>query len=114
MLADTGEIVAFGTNYDITAVPVTTDSTFRVLAEIAERGQSAILEIDGVEVRLDRDAGNLEYATIRVRYVSEFAIGTSVTDDLDRVWTVDSTNTIADRRYLEFQCSRSIGGVTPS
>ena len=114
MLADTGEIVAFGTNYDITAVPVTTDTTFRVLAEIAERGQTATLELDGVEVRLNRDAGNVEYATIRTRYVAEFAIGTSVTDDLDRVWTVDSTNTIGDRRFLEFQCSRSIGGETPS
>ena len=114
MLATSGVIVAFGTNYDVTAVPVTTDSTFRVLAEIAERGQSAILELDGVEVRLNRDAGNLEYATIRTRYVSEIAIGTSVTDDLDRVWTVDSTNTIGDRRFLEFQCSRSIGGETPS
>ena len=111
MLATSGEIVAFGTNYDVTAVPVTTDTVFRLLAEIAERGQTATLALEGVQVRLDTDAGDMEYAAIRTRYLAEAGIGSSVTDDLGRVWTVNGSSTIGDRKYLEFQCSRSIGGT---
>ena len=111
MLAQMGVITGFGTNYDYTAVPVTTDNTFRLLAEIAERGQTATLALEGVQVRLETDAGDMEYAAIRTRYLAEAGIGSSVTDDLGRVWTVNGSNTIGDRKYLEFQCSRSIGGT---
>ena len=41
-----GAITGFGTNYDITSVPVTTDTTYRLLAEIVERGQDATLVSD--------------------------------------------------------------------
>ena len=111
MLATVGVIVAFGTNYDTTAVSVTTGGVFRLLAEIAERGQTATLALEGVQVRLETDAGDMEYAAIRTRYLAEAGIGSSVTDDLGRVWTVNGSNTIGDRKYLEFQCSRSIGGT---
>ena len=110
-IVGSGQIVAFGTNYDTTAVPITSDNVFRLLAEIAERGQTATLELDGVQVRLDTDAGDMEYAAIRTRYLADAGIGSTITDDLGRVWTVNNSNTIGDRKYLEFQCSRSIGGT---
>ena len=111
MLATVGVITGFGTNYDITAVSVTTGGVFRLLAEIAERGQTATLALEGVQVRLETDAGDMEYAAIRTRYLAEAGIGSTITDDLGRVWTVNGSNTIGDRKYLEFQCSRSIGGT---
>ena len=110
-----GEITGFGTNYDLTNVPVTTNTRYRMLAEITERGQDATLVSDDqgmVQIRLDDETGNVETATIRTRYLADAAIGSSVTDDLKRVWVVTGTNTIGDRRYLEFQCSRTIGGMT--
>ena len=110
-----GAITGFGTNYDITSVPVTTDTTYRLLAEIVERGQDATLVSDDqgmVQIRLDDEIGNVETATIRTRYLADAAIGSGVTDDLGRVWAVTGTNTIGDRKYLEFQCSRSVGGMT--
>lgn len=107
-----GEITGFGTNYDLTNVPVTTDTIYRLLAEITERGQLATLAVDGLAIRLDTDAGDMEYATIRTRYLADAAIGNSVTDDLGRVWAVNGTATVGDRRFLEFQCSRTIGGMT--
>ena len=111
MLATVGVITGFGTNYDTTAVSVTTGGVFRLLAEIAERGQTATLALEGVQVRLETDAGDMEYAAIRTRYLAEAGIGSTITDDLGRVWTVNGSNTIGDRKYLEFQCSRSIGGT---
>ena len=109
-----GTIVAFGTNYDYTNVSVTTDSEFRLLAEITERGQDATLVSDDqgiVQIRLDDETANIETATIRTRYLAAAAIGSGVTDDLGRVWVVNGTNTIGDRKYLEFQCSRTVGGM---
>ena len=112
MLENVGTIVAFGTNYDTTNVPVTTNTRNRLLAEITERGQLATLAVEGLAIRLDPIAGDMEYATIRTRYVADAAIGSAITDDLNRLWVVNGTATIGDRRYLEFQCSRTIGGMT--
>ena len=110
-IVGSGDIVAFGTNYDVTAVPITVDTVSRLLADIAERGQTATLEVDGIQVRLDTDAGDMEYAAIRTRYLAAAAIGSTITDDLGRVWTVNGSSTLGNRQYLEFQCSRSIGGT---
>ena len=52
--------------------------------------------------------GSQEEGTAVVRYAADLAVGTMLTDDLDREWVIDGSRTIGDRRYLEFSLYRSI------
>ena len=52
--------------------------------------------------------GTEETAEFTTRYAVDLAVPTSITDDLGRVWTVESARSILDRRYLEYQAFRRL------
>ena len=81
------------------------DATRDVWCRIVERGaESGILAIqssaDVIVVR--------ESAEIQLRFIdpATYSRLTTITDDLDRVWTIGSFNASNDRRYLALECSR--------
>ena len=73
---------------------------------ITERGSGLAIVETAVEGTLTSESQ--ETATVLVRYDPGRAIGTSVVDDLGRVWAVSSTRTLIDRRYLEYSLSRTV------
>ena len=75
-------------------------------ARITERGADTGFLTIGEETT-DTDASQ-ESAEFVVRYKDVLANGTSLTDDLGRVWTINSTRTLQDRRYLEYTGSRLV------
>ena len=85
--------------------PVRT-ATRKVWAEMLERGSAlGVLDITTTE---PTTTGSQEEATAVFRYDPDLAVGRSLTDDLDRVWTVDGSRTTEDRRYLEYSLTRTI------
>ena len=80
-----------------------------VWGELLERGSAlGVLDITTAD---PTTTGSQEEAAAIVRYDAGLAIGTALTDDLARVWTIDGSRTVDDRRYLEFSLSRTVGGV---
>ena len=77
--------------------------------ELTERG-SALGVLD-ITTSGPTTTGSQEEAIAIVRYSPALAIGTALTDDLGRVWTVEGSRTIGDRRYLEYSLTRLVGAV---
>ncbi|MDE0338127.1 MAG: hypothetical protein OXI80_10690 [Caldilineaceae bacterium] len=84
-----------------------TENDERVWAEIADGGQSVgLLSVGDVTT-----AGTEESATIKVRYLPKRAIGVDIIDDLNRYWTVNSSQISDDRRFVTYDVSRSIAVI---
>ena len=67
---------------------------------LTERGsQLGVLDITTGE---PTTTASEETGAAVVRYESGLAVGETLTDDLGRVWTVDGSRTLEDRRYLEY------------
>ena len=47
-------------------------------------------------------------AAFTTRYDIDLTVPISVTDDLGRIWTVQSARSIQDRRYLEYETFRVV------
>ena len=87
---------------------VETVSDMPAWGELTERGSSvAVLDITTSD---PTTSGSQEEAIAVVRYAPNLAIGTTLTDDLGRVWTVDGSRTLGDRRYLEYSLTRQVIG----
>ena len=88
---------------------VTTTTDLPVWGELTERGSvlgviSITSEDDPVTTGAQEEAGAV------VRYDDRLAIGMLLTDDLARVWGIRGSRTLGDRRYLEFDLSRTVDG----
>jgi len=81
----------------------------REWGELTERG-SALRVLD-ITTSEPTTTGSQEEATAIVRYAPALAIGTMLTDDLGRVWTVEGSRTLGDRRYLEYSLTRQVVAV---
>lgn len=95
-------LIDFGFNVEgeETSVEETTNRT--VWAEIIERGSTAgFLALSGALTEAAQ-----ETAAFRVRWDVDLAIGTSITDDLGREWTITSSASEADRRWLTYDAFR--------
>ena len=75
--------------------------------ELTERGSAlGVLDISTSD---PTTTGSQEEGIALVRYESGLAVGESLTDDLGRVWTIEGSRTLEDRRYLEYSLTRMIG-----
>ena len=88
---------------------ITTVTARPAWGELSERG-SALGVID-LTVGGQAVTGSQEEANAVVRYDADLAIGTMLTDDLDRVWTIRGSRTVGNRRYLEFDLVRTVQAV---
>lgn len=78
----------------------------RVWAEIVDGGTNVgLLSLGGTAAQV---AGTEESATIIVRYAPQRLSGAQVVDDLGRIWSVTSTRILEDRRFIEYQLSRTV------
>ena len=85
-------------------VEVTTDR--KAWGELTERG--SVVGILDITTSEPTTTGSQETGEAVIRYNADLAIGTELTDDLGRVWSIDGSRTIADRRYLEFSLTRQV------
>lgn len=89
------------------SITMTTDR--RAWGELTERGSS--LGVIDLTTGGQSVTGSQEEASAVIRYSPDLAIGTSLTDDLERVWTISGSRTLRDRRYLEFDLTRTVQAV---
>ena len=90
----------------------TTTTNRPAWGELTERGSAlGVIDITAVEGG-QAVTGSQEEAGAVVRYDPDLAIGTSLTDDLDREWLIRGSRTLQDRRYLEFDLVRNVQGVS--
>ena len=86
---------------------VTTTTDRRVWVAQTERG--ANIGILSIGVSQDQELTvNQETAEFVTRYEADLALGTSITDDLGRVWEIYSSRTSDDRRFLFFEGRRNV------
>ena len=76
-----------------------------VWCRITERGSETGL------LSIQADDSNLtisESATFVIRFMSPSLVGayTTITDEYGRIWTINSSNAILDRRYTALECTR--------
>lgn len=85
-----------------------------VWASVVDQGSAsslvAVTGDDGTEL-VDNLPANDERALITVRYSLNRLIGEEVIDHLGREWTVNSSQATPDRRFVEYECSRTIREV---
>ena len=89
----------------ITSIRAGEASTMVVWCRIAERGSEAgllAIQADDTALRIE------ESAEFVIRFIppTDYSALTTVTDEFQRVWTVGSTRSILDRRYLALECHR--------
>ena len=85
-------------------VVVQSDGEETVWARQLERGVTTGL----LRIGDSLGTGTEETAEFTTRYAVDLAVPTSITDDLKRVWTVESARSIMDRRFLEYQAFRKL------
>ena len=91
---------------------ITTVTNFPAWGELTERGSAlGVIDVTTAEGG-QTTTGSQEEATAVVRYDPRFAIGTMLTDDLGREWLIQGSRTLQDRRYLEFDLTRQVAGVS--
>ena len=75
-------------------------------AKLSERGASPGLVGLGQDERLI-----IEQAEFMIRHDISLAFGGNVTDDLGRIWTIESSRNAGGRgRYLILECTRTVTG----
>ena len=85
---------------------ITAVSDIPVWGRLSERGSQVgivQLSVDGPVT-----SESQENAVAIVRYAPNLAIGTSLTDDLGRVWTIAGSRTLQERRFLEYDLTRTV------
>ena len=87
------------------------ETTFgrRVWGRLVERG-SALGVLD-ITTSAPTVGASEETGSAIVRYSPDIAIGTALTDDLGRVWVIEGSRTINDRRHLEFSLARTVAAL---
>ena len=80
------------------------DVTRNVWAEISEQG-SLVVELDLGSTPTDRLN---ERVDVTMRYQSDIAIVRQITDDLGRVWQIESTQALGNRRYVVCSGEREV------
>ena len=79
--------------------------TQAVWCRITERGtESGLLSIQADDTTLTIS----ESATFVIRFISPSLVGayTTITDEYGRIWTINSSRAILDRRYTSLECTR--------
>ena len=88
---------------------ITTTTNLPVWGELTERGSAlGVISITSQEDPVT--TGSQEEASAVVRYEERLAIGMLLTDDFGRTWGIRGSRTLGDRRYLEFDLSRTVEG----
>lgn len=90
---------------EITSVRPGAARSTPVWCRITERGSETGL------LSIQADDSNLtisESATFVIRFISPSLVGayTTITDEYGRIWTINSSRAILDRRYTELECTR--------
>ena len=117
-----------GADFDVSDAPLGFDfdlTQYSVEGEIKKRVWCRIIEETGTAglVRLNLgvdplagqgqpaegafEEGSQQQVTILTPYDESIATGDEILDDLGRVWTVTTSRTLNERRYLEFGCFRA-------
>ena len=100
-------MVFFGFASRSVQVSATVTKDARVWGRQLERGStSGVLSISaGGEVSIEARAATAQF---RIRYDDALANPDQITDDLGRVWYVYSVASVQDRRFLDFETSRTV------
>ena len=89
---------------------VTEDTSVVVWGDMAERGVAlGVVDISTGETG-QVTTGAQEDGSAIIRYAPGRAIGQQLVDDLGRVWLINGSRTLEDRRYLEYDLTRQVVG----
>ena len=106
-----------GFDFDLTQYAETGEVEKRVWCRIIEQGGTAgLVRLNAAQSSPDPgsdaseggfEEGAQEEVTVLTPYDEDIANGDEIVDDLGRVWTVSSSRTLNERRYIEYSAFRT-------
>lgn len=98
--------ITLGFSSDAVRSTLAEPRTDKVWAEIRETGsQASLTSVSGVDVGVVETE---QTATIRTRFNREYSLAEIIIDDLQRRWTVIGSAATDDRRFVDFDCTRTV------